>query len=142
MRLHELAAVNDFAQQSRCLGNAHRHDGVAGLRCCQLVADGADAADTRSNPRHLVKRAALGELLEPADLCYLEPCIGHVARVVQLDGDFGVALDAAYRLNRNALHCYSYPNLILLAVSLLRPSTRVFSSPAMVLVCGGHPGTL
>src|SRR5271165_3185304 len=134
--------MDDLAQHTRRLRNAHRHDGVARLRSCQLVADGADAADARGNARHFVEWAALGELLKSADLRHLEPRVSDIARVVQLNGDFGVPFDAAYRLNRDALHYCSYPNLILLVVSILRPSTSVFSRAAITLVCGGHPGTL
>ena len=56
MRLDELAAMCDFAQQLRGLGNSHGHDGVAGFRRRELVTDGADAADARRDSRHLVKR--------------------------------------------------------------------------------------
>ena len=117
----------------RRLRNAHRHDGVARLRRRQLMADGADAADARGDSRHLVKRAAFGELLKAADLRHLEPRVGDIAGVVQLNGDLGVAFDAAHRLNRDALHRRSYPNLILLVVSVLRPSTSVVSSAAITL---------
>ncbi len=94
------------------------------------MADGADAADARGNSRHLVERTALGELLEAADLRHLELRVGHLAGVVELNGDLGVAFDAAYRLNRNALHRRSYPNLILACASGLRPSSRLFRKPA------------
>ncbi len=66
------------------------------------MADGADAADARGNARHLVIGTALGELLEAAHLGDLELGVGHVAGVVELNGDLGVALDAAYRLNCDA----------------------------------------
>src|ERR1017187_7360778 len=106
------------------------------------MTDGTDAADARGDPRHLVKRAALGELLETADLRHLEPRVGDVAGVVQLDGDLGVAFNAAHRLDRNALHRRSYPNLILVPVSVLRPSSRFVRNAEMTFVCGGQPGTL
>src|SRR5271165_4568091 len=123
--------MDDLAQQTRCLRNTHRHDGVARFRRGQLVADGANAADARGDPRHLVKWAALRELFKTADLCHLEPRVSHVARVVQLNGDLGVPFETAYRFNRDALHWCSYPNLILLVVSVLRPSTSVFSRAAI-----------
>ena len=77
---------------TRGLGDAHRHDGVAGLGRGQQVADRADAADARGDGRHLVVRAALGELLEAAHLRDVELRAGDLAVVVQMDGDLGVAL--------------------------------------------------
>src|SRR5664279_5728981 len=106
------------------------------------MTDGADAADTRSNSRHFVERAAFGKLLKTTHLSHLELRVGYIAGVVQLDGDLGVAFDAAHRLDRNALHRRSYPNLILVLFSVLRPSSRAVSNAEMTLVCGGHPGTL
>jgi hypothetical protein len=102
--------MNDFAQQLRGRRNAHRHDGIASLGRGQLVADGTDAADARGDTRHLVKRAAFGELLEAADLRHLKLGISNLAGIVELNGDLAMAFDAAYRLNRNALHRRSFKN--------------------------------
>ena len=104
VRLHDLRAVDDLAQPLRGGRNTHRHDGLAGLGRGQLVADGADAADARGNARHLVERAAFGELLEAADLGHLKLGIRDLAGVVELNRDLGMAFDAAYRLNCDALH--------------------------------------
>src|SRR5271169_3556792 len=106
------------------------------------MADRADAADARRDPRHFVERTAFGELLETTHLRHLEPRVTDLARVVQPDGDLGVAFDAAHRLDHNALHCRSYPNLILVLFSVLRPSSRFVSNVAITFVCGGQPGTL
>jgi hypothetical protein len=54
--------------------------------------------------RHLVKRAAFGELLEAADLRHVKLGVGHLAVIVELDGDLGVAFDAGYRIDGDALH--------------------------------------
>src|SRR5664279_5990036 len=106
------------------------------------MTDGADTAYARGDSRHFVERPAFGELLETAYLRHLELRIGNIAGVVQLDGDLGVAFDAAHRLDRNALHRRSYPNLILVLFSVLRPSSRFVNNAEITLVCGGHPGTL
>ncbi len=140
MRLHNLRAVHDLAQQLRSPRNAHRHDGFAGLGRRQLMADGADAADARGNARHLVVGAAFGELLEAADLGHLKLGVGNMPGVVELNRDLAVALHASHRFNRNALHRHSYPNLILALASGFFPSSRLFNNPAMIRVGGGHPG--
>src|ERR1039457_6721728 len=142
MGLDELRAVYDFTQQLRRLRDPHRHDGVACFGGRRLMTDGADAADARSDARHFVKRAALSELLETADLRHLEPRVGDIAGVIQLDGDLGVAFNAAHRLDRNALHRRSYPNLILVPASVLRPSNKLVRSAEITLVGGGQPGML
>ena len=108
VRLDHLSAVNDLAQQLRGARDTHCHDRVASLRRCQLMADGTDAADARGNARHFVEWPAFGELLEAADLRDLKIRIGHFAIVVQLDGDLGVAFNAAYRFNRDRLHENSF----------------------------------
>src|SRR5664279_6518067 len=106
------------------------------------MTDGADAADARGDPRRFVKWTAFGELLKAADLRHPELGVRNIAGVVQLDGDLGVAFDAAHGLDRNALHRRSYPNLILVLASVLRPSSRFVRIVEMTLVCGGQPGTL
>src|SRR6516162_6811293 len=142
MRLHELRAVNNFAQQLGSLGNAYRHDGVACFRRRQLMADGTDTADARGDSWHFVERASFSELLKAADLRHLEPGVCDIAGVVQVNRDLGMAFDAAHRLDYDALHRRSYPNLILLAVSVLRPSSKLVRSAEITLLCGGQPGTL
>ena len=72
VRLHNLGAMDELAQQFRRRGNADRHDGIAGLRRRQLMADRADAANARSDPRHFVIGTAFGELFETADLGDME----------------------------------------------------------------------
>src|SRR5580704_3284567 len=132
--------MNDFPQQLRSAGNAHRHDGVAGLRRCQLMADGADAADARSNARHLVIRAAFGELLEAAHLSHLELGVGYFAIVIELNGDLAVALNAAYRLNYNALHRRSLSKLDLRVCLGLAALQQVVQKSGNHLVLGRAAG--
>ena len=74
--LHVLRAMDQFAQLDAGLGRRHRHDGVAGLGGGQQVAHRADAADARGDGGHLVKRPALGELLESAHLGDVELRVG------------------------------------------------------------------
>ena len=78
----------------------HRQDLVAGLRRREQVADRADAADAGHERRHLVERAALAQLLEAAQLRDVELGVAHAARVVELQGDPGVTLDAGDRVDR------------------------------------------
>ena len=68
MGLHELAAMQEFAQHGRGFRNLHGHDGVAGLYGGEQMADRADAADARGDGRHLVEGPAFGEFLKSADL--------------------------------------------------------------------------
>ena len=56
----------------------------------------ADAAYARRDPRHLLGRSALAELLEAPQLNDLEESILDVALVVQEDVDLGVAFQASH----------------------------------------------
>src|ERR1017187_6216166 len=106
------------------------------------MTDRTDAADARGDTRHLVKWPAFGELFKAADLRHLEPRVGDIAGVIQLDGDLGVAFNAAHRIDCNAIHRRSYPNLILVPASVLRPSNKLVRSAEITLVGGGQPGML
>src|SRR5208283_3562708 len=106
------------------------HDGVAGLGAGEQMADRADAADAGRDGGHLIVRPALGETLEAAHLGDVELRRIDLARVIQVDGDFGVALDAGDVRNDDALrHGFPlYPNLTLSSRSILRPSSSSVST--------------
>ena len=56
--LHELRAMQQFAQHGGRLGNLHGHDGVAGFHGGQQMAHRTDAADARRDGRHFIERPA------------------------------------------------------------------------------------
>ena len=157
VRLDELAAVQQLAQQDRGFRNLHRHDRVAGLHRRQQMAHRANAADARGDPRHLVERPAFAELLEAAHLRHVKLRAGDAALVVEIDGDLGVSLDAGHDVDGNLLHdrfsqrpfrrplsrlsLDAHPNLILESRSGMRPSNSSVSTNTMVDAGGGQPGT-
>ena len=104
VRLHKLAAVEDFPQQRRGLRDADAHNGIAGFGGSQQVADGADSADARRDGRHLVVRTALGEFFKSPHLGYVQLGTRHLAAIIKLDRNFGMALDAGYGVDRDFLH--------------------------------------
>src|SRR5664279_6170245 len=67
------------------------------------MADRADAADARHQRRHLIKRAALAKFLKPAELGDMEVGFLDVARLVQMERDFGVTLNPGHRVDHNGL---------------------------------------
>ncbi len=58
----------------------------------------------RGDGRHLVVRAALGELLEPAHLGDVQLRSRHLPAIIKLNRNFRVPLDAGYGVNRDLLH--------------------------------------
>jgi len=77
----------------------------------------ADAAYARRDPRHLLGRSALAELLEAPQLNDLEESILDVALVVQEDVDLGVAFQARYRVDDNLLFLFGHFSLYYLEFS-------------------------
>ena len=74
-------------------------DDVHGLGRGQVVADRADAAEPLDEDRGLPVGPALDEALEAAELDDVEAGLGHLAGVVELDGDLAVALDPGDRFD-------------------------------------------
>ena len=109
MRLRYLGKIHDPAQIHRCLRNAHGHQVVARLGRRHEMAHRANATNPSHEGRHFVERPALGELLEAAKLGDMEQGIRHFTRVVELNGDLGVTLDASYRVDDNLS---AHPNLL------------------------------
>ncbi len=93
VRLHDLAEVDHPPQVLTRGGRLDGEDVVDGLGRCDQVADGADAADAGHDGRHLVDGASLRDALEATELGHVEVRVDHLATIVELDGDFGVAFD-------------------------------------------------
>ena len=101
--LHQLSPVHEAAQFGRGGRNLHAQDGVAGFGRGEQVADRADAADARGDPRHFPEAAPFAEFLEAAKLGDMEAGIVHLAVVAEVDGDFGVPFDAGHGINGDGL---------------------------------------
>ena len=76
-----------------------RQDRVPGLGRGHQVADRADPADSSGDPGHLPERSSLAELLEAAELRDVESGVGHLPRLVEVDGDLRVPLDPRHRVD-------------------------------------------
>ena len=103
VRLDDLAQVHQPAELVGGRRNGHGEDLVAGLGRGQQVADRADPADPGRDPGHLPERPPLAELLETAKLGHVEPGVGHLASVVELDRDLGVTLDPRHGVDHDLL---------------------------------------
>src|SRR3972149_2614126 len=65
----------------------------------------AHAADAGRDACHFLDRFADAELLEAAQFDDIDARISHVASIIQLDGDFGMAFDSTDRLNNE---CFAH----------------------------------
>ena len=79
------------------------------MMASQALAD-ASRCDTGQMPqmrairaRHLVERAALGELLKSTHLRHMKMRVFHLTLAVQLDGDLAVPFKAGYGIDRDGL---------------------------------------
>ena len=99
VRLHDLRQSEDAAQFVGRRRNSDRQQRVAGLGGRDQMADRADAADARHQRRHLVKRTALAELLEAAELGDVEARVLDPPVFVQMQRDLGMAFDAGNRID-------------------------------------------
>ena len=95
--------VHQPPQLHRRRRRRHRQDLVAGLGRGDQVADRADAADPRRDPGHLPERPPDAEPLEAAELGDVEPCVGDLPVIVELDRDLGVAFDPGHGVDDDAL---------------------------------------
>ena len=64
-----------------------------------MVHPGADAADAVDDLGHFLGRLAFDEFFKTPQGHDVETAVGHVALIVQGDGDAGVPLDAGDGLN-------------------------------------------
>jgi hypothetical protein len=98
MALDDLAEVHQTAKLVRRRRDIDGKNGVTGFGGSQQVADGANAADTRSDAGHFAKRAAFTKFFKAAKLNDMKFGVGNVSGVVQKNADFGVTLDAGNRI--------------------------------------------
>ncbi len=103
VRLDDLAQVHEPAELVGGRRDGHREDLVARLGRGQQVADRADPADPGRDPGHLPERPPLAELLEAPELGDVEAGVAHLAGVVELDRDLGVALDPRHGVDQDLL---------------------------------------
>ena len=101
MRLQHLRVVDEPALLFGGGRDLHAQQHVARLRTGENVAHRADAADARHDAGHLGERPAFHELLEAAEFGDVKLRGFHLARVVEMNGDFGVAFDAGHGLNES-----------------------------------------
>ena len=67
------------------------------------MADRADAADAAGDSGHFAQRPAFAEFFKAAELGDVKARVHDAALVIQLDGNFGMALDAGYGVDDNSL---------------------------------------
>ena len=115
---HEVGAAEEVEVQGVVLGHERRVDqlpdllrrrrgidlveGVERLGGRHVVRRGAHAADARGDLRHVLGGAALGELLEAAQLRDLEVGPFHVPRFVEEDVDLAVPLETGDGIDGDA----------------------------------------
>jgi hypothetical protein len=100
--LNKLAQVHQPAQFFGRRRNADSHDCVTGLGRGQEMADRADSANSWGDARHFGERPAFAEFLEPTKFDDVKFCVRNLTGVIQEDANFGVSLDAGYRVNDDA----------------------------------------
>ena len=87
-----LSAVGGMRTASSC---------IAGLGGRYQMAYRADAADAGHERGHLVKRPAFAEFFEAAELGDVETGVFDSALIVEVEGDFGMALDTGYGIDQD-----------------------------------------
>ena len=92
-------AVAQLAQLLSSRGRLDSKDRVASLGRGQVMRPRTHTANARRDAWEVFDRAPEAELLEPAQFNDVDPGGVHIARVVELNGHLGVALDARDRLN-------------------------------------------
>src|ERR1035438_4120281 len=144
VRLQNLGESEDAAQFIGGGRNPNGEQLVASLGGGDEMADRTNAADPGHERWHLVKWAAFAELFEAAKLRDVEAGFVDSSLIVEVQRDFGMALDAGNRVDENgfagggALRCVvrdvdrvgqSYaPNLVLELSSGVRPSSNSLST--------------
>ncbi len=102
--LNELPHMHQFPQELGRPGRNRPDDLIAGHGRGQVMAHRADTADSGSNLGHLEKGPSLGKFLKSPPFVYMKIRPVHFPLVVQMNGHFGVALNAGHRFNRNFFH--------------------------------------
>ncbi len=93
-----------FIMRRNCSARAgirHAQDGVAGFGRSQQVAYRADAANAGCDAWHFPEAATNTEFLETTEFGDMEAGVFDFVGVVEMNGDFGVSLDASDWIYRN-----------------------------------------
>src|SRR5271166_1391911 len=123
MRLHDLREVRQFPQLLCRWRDAHSHNRVASLGGSQQMADRTNPADARSDARHLIERASLGEFFESSHLRDVELGARNSTVAIQLNDDLRMSFDARHRID-----CDTFHPMLLIRISP-RGRPRAFSRP-------------
>jgi hypothetical protein len=101
--LNHLSHSENSAKLVRCGRDLDGQQCVAGFRRSDQMAHWADATDARHQRWHLREWPPLTKLLESPELGYMESRVFHPAMLVEVQGDFRVALDARDGINDDCL---------------------------------------
>ena len=119
--LDDLGKAKDTAEFVRGGRDSHREQCVAGLGRSYQVAHRADTADARHERGHFGEWAPLAELFESAELRDVELRVVYLPLFVEVQGDFGVALNAGHRVNNDgSAFCHDVLLISCGAVALAR----------------------
>ena len=103
MGLDELAHVQKFPQERGRTGWSDTCHGIACLGGSQMMTDGTNAADARSDHRHFEVHSPFRELFETSELVHVEEGLLHLSIIIQVYGHPCVALDAGHGRNGDFL---------------------------------------
>ncbi len=67
------------------------------------MTDWANTADAGRNARHFPKRATLAELFKSSEFRHMKTGIRYRPSLIEMDGDFGMPLNAGDGIDNNAL---------------------------------------
>src|SRR5208282_3417368 len=101
VRLHNLCQSEDAAQLVSRGRDTHGEQLIASLGGCDEMADRADAADPGHQGGHLIKGPTLAELLKAAKLGDVKVGVVDSSLFVEVEGNFGMALDAGYGVDQD-----------------------------------------
>jgi hypothetical protein len=96
--------MHQFPEESGRPGRCHSDHPVAGFRSGEMVTHWADSANPRRNLNHFKERSPFAKFFKPSPLIYMKISPIHFPFAVQVNGDFGMALDSCHGLDRNLLH--------------------------------------
>src|SRR5690348_12267249 len=99
--LNDLGKAKDAAQFLSSRWNLYREQCVASLSGSNEMADRADAADACHQCGHFAERATLAEFFEPTELSDMELRVINLPLLVEVQGDFGMALNAGHRIDND-----------------------------------------
>ena len=101
VRLQNLRQAKNAPQFFRRGWNAHGKQLIASLGGSDQMAYWTDPANPGHQGRHFVEWPAFAELLEAAKLSNVKARIFHSPLFIQMQCDFGMALDAGYWVDEN-----------------------------------------